>query len=149
MSGPEGLFDVLLATVGERERREVQQLMLQMARLTQTLTVAANDVARDPDVVATMPVTLLFALDMDGPMRPTAVQELTGLSSGGVTKLVERLEQKGLVTRKTGAIDGDRRGVLVELTRRGRNTVRSVSDAMAAAKKDAYDLVGELSETLG
>jgi hypothetical protein len=149
MSGPEGLFDVLLVIVGERERREVQQLMLQMARLTQTLTVAANDVARDPDVVATMPVTLLFALDMDGPMRPTAVQELTGLSSGGVTKLVERLEHKGLVARKTGAIDGDRRGVLVELTRRGRNTVRSVSDAMAAAKKDADDLVGELSQTLG
>ncbi len=120
-----------------------------MARLTQTLTVAANDVARDPDVVSTMPVTLLFALDLDGPMRPTAVQELTGLSSGGVTKLVERLEQKGLVTRKTGAIDGDRRGVLVELTRRGRNTVRSVSDAMAAAKKDADNLVAALAETLG
>ena len=83
--------------MGERERRNVQQLVLQMSRLSQTMTDAAADVARDPEVVAPMPVALLFALDVDGPMRPTAVQELTGLSSGGVTKLVERLEQKGLL----------------------------------------------------
>jgi DNA-binding MarR family transcriptional regulator len=81
-------------------------------------------------------------------MRPTAIQEMTGLSSGGVTKLVERLEQKGLVTRKTGAIDGDRRGVLVELTRRGRNTVRSVSDAMADALKASRAEADELARTL-
>jgi DNA-binding MarR family transcriptional regulator len=134
--------------MGERERRDVQLLVLQMTRLAQAMTDAANDVARDPDVVSTMPVTLMFALDMEGPMRPTAVQALTGLSSGGVTKLVERLEQKGLVTRKTGAIEGDRRGVLVELTRRGRNTVRSISDAMASAKKQNDALVDELAQTL-
>ena len=119
-----------------------------MTRLGQTLTDAAADVARDPEVVATMPVALLYALDLEGPMRPTAVQELTGLSSGGVTKLVERLEQKGLVARKTGAIAGDRRGVLVELTRRGRSTVRSLADAMADAKKDSGDLVDALAESL-
>ena len=134
--------------MGERDRRNVQQLVLQMTRLGQTMTDAAADSARDPEVVAAMPVALLFALDLEGPMRPTAVQELTGLSSGGVTKLVERLEQKGLLDRKTGAIDGDRRGVLVELTRRGRVAVRSMSDAMAAARKDADVLVQELSDTL-
>ncbi len=134
--------------MGERDRRNVQQLVLAMTRLSQTMTGAAADAARDPEVVAPMPVALLFALDLEGPMRPTAVQELTGLSSGGVTKLVERLEQKGLLDRKTGAIDGDRRGVLVELTRRGRVAVRSMSDAMAAARKDADGLVQELSDTL-
>lgn len=134
--------------MGERDRRNVQQLVLAMTRLSQTMTGAAADAARDPEVVAPMPVALLFALDLEGPMRPTAVQELTGLSSGGVTKLVERLEQKGLLDRKTGAIDGDRRGVLVELTRRGRAAVRSMSDAMAAARKDADVLVQELSDTL-
>lgn len=135
--------------MGERDRRNVQQLVLQMTRLSQTMTDAAADVARDPEVVAPMPVALLFALDMEGPMRPTAVQALTGLSSGGVTKLVERLEQKGLLARKTGAIEGDRRGVLVELTRRGRTAVRSMSDAMAAARKDADALAQELVDTLG
>ena len=57
-------------------------------------------------------------------------------------------EQKGLLARKTGAIEGDRRGVLVELTRRGRVAVRSMSDAMAAARKDADELAQQLAETL-
>jgi DNA-binding MarR family transcriptional regulator len=95
-----------------------------------------------------MPVTLLFSLDTEGPMRPTGIQQVTGLSSGGVTKLVERLEQRGLVARKTGAIDGDRRGVLVELTRRGRNTVRSMADAMAGALQDARPEAEELARLL-
>jgi DNA-binding MarR family transcriptional regulator len=119
-----------------------------MAALRLTLASAAEAAVRDADVTTDLSATLLLALDNDGPLRPTAVQELTGLSSGGVTKLVERLEAKGLVARKTGAIDGDRRGVLVELTRRGRNTVRSMSDAMASALKDARAETSELADLL-
>lgn len=135
--------------MGERERKEAQSVLLQMAQLRLVLTTAAEGAVRDADLATDLAATLLFALDNDGPLRPTVIQELTGLSSGGVTKLVERLEQKGLVARKTGAIDGDRRGVLVELTRRGRNAVRSMSDAMADALKDsraeASDLAGLLT----
>jgi DNA-binding MarR family transcriptional regulator len=119
-----------------------------MARLSLYLTTAAADSVRDGDVIDDMPVTLLFSLDTEGPMRPTGIQQVTGLSSGGVTKLVERLEQRGLVVRKTGAIDGDRRGVLVELTRRGRNTVRSMADAMAGALQDARPEAEELARLL-
>jgi DNA-binding MarR family transcriptional regulator len=119
-----------------------------MARLSLYLTTAAADSVRDGDVIDDMPVTLLFSLDTEGPMRPTGIQQVTGLSSGGVTKLVERLEQRGLVARKTGAIDGDRRGVLVELTRRGRNTVRSMADAMAGALQDARPEAEELARLL-
>jgi DNA-binding MarR family transcriptional regulator len=119
-----------------------------MARLSLYLTTAAADSVRDGDVIDDMPVTLLFSLDTEGPMRPTGIQQVTGLSSGGVTKLVERLEQRGLVVRKTGAIDGDRRGVLVELPRRGRNTVRSMADAMAGALQDARPEAEELARLL-
>ena len=86
--------------------------------------------------------------DAEGPLRPSTIQDATSLSSGGVTKLVERLEQRGLVQRKTGAVDGDRRGVLVELTRRGRNAVRSMADAMADALREAQPDVDELVATL-
>lgn len=134
--------------VGERERREAQSVILQMAELRLTLTSAAERAVRDADVATDLSATLLFALDNDGPLRPTLIQELTGLSSGGVTKLVERLEQKGLVARKTGAIDGDRRGVLVELTRRGRSSVRSISDAMADALEGARPAAEALARTL-
>lgn len=134
--------------MGERERREAQSVLLTMGQLRLAMATAANDAVRDSDFTSDLSATLLFALDNDGPLRPTVIQELTGLSSGGVTKLVERLEQKGLVTRKSGAIDGDRRGVLVELTRRGRNSVRSMSDAMAGALEDSRDLATELATLL-
>jgi len=120
-----------------------------MSRLSLALTEAGERAVRDPDLVSALPVTLLFALDMDGPMRPTGIQELTGLSSGGVTKLVERLEGPGLVARKTGVIEDDRRGVLVEITRRGRNTVRTVADAMVGAMKDAEPVTSDLAVALG
>jgi DNA-binding MarR family transcriptional regulator len=119
-----------------------------MAQLRLVLTTAAEGAVRDADLATDLAATLLFALDNDGPLRPTVVQELTGLSSGGVTKLVERLEQRGLVARKTGAIEGDRRGVLVELTRRGRNAVRSMSDAMADALKNSRAETAELADLL-
>lgn len=134
--------------MGERERKEAQSVLLQMAQLRLALTSAATEAVRDADFTSDLSATLLFALDDGGALRPTVIQELTGLSSGGVTKLVERLEQKGLLARKTGAIEGDRRGVLVELTRRGRNTVRSMSDAMANALKESREEAAELARLL-
>ncbi len=119
-----------------------------MARLNLALSTAAARAAKDPDVAGSQPVLVLFALDMDGPMRPTGIQELTGLSSGGVTKLVERLEEKGLVARKTGAVSDDRRGVLVELTRRGRSTVRSMADSMAGALPEVRPVAADLADAL-
>ncbi|MGA7690038.1 MAG: MarR family transcriptional regulator [Jiangellales bacterium] len=134
--------------MGERERTDAQRAVLALARLNLALSTAAVRAAKDPDVAGSQPVLVLFALDMDGPMRPTGIQELTGLSSGGVTKLVERLEEKGLVARKTGAVSDDRRGVLVELTRRGRNTVRSMADSMAGALPDIRPVATDLAEAL-
>jgi DNA-binding MarR family transcriptional regulator len=45
---------------------------------------------------------------------PSAVADLTGLTRGAVSKLVDRLRQKGLVTRREAA--GDRRYQDIELT---------------------------------
>lgn len=134
--------------MGEKDRRAAQRVVLVAAQLGLAVTESAGRAVRDPDLVAPQSMTLLFSLDTDGPMRPTAIQELTGLSSGGVTKLVERLESKGLVARKTGVIADDRRGVLVELTRRGRSAVRSMADAIAASD-GVPPLAQELADALG
>jgi DNA-binding MarR family transcriptional regulator len=145
MSGPLSRYSRL---VGERERRQAQAAVLQMSRLSLQLIDAAAESVRDGDLMSDLPVMLMFLLDAEGPLRPSTIQDATSLSSGGVTKLVERLEQRGLVQRKTGAVDGDRRGVLVELTRRGRNAVRSMADAMADALREAQPDVDELVATL-
>jgi len=129
-----------------RRRQEIERVVVQLTRLGQMLSDAAADAIGDREVASGLHTSLLFALDVEGPLRPTVIQELTGLSSGGVTKLIERLEERGLVVRRTGAIEGDRRGVSVEITRKGRNTVRSMADAMAARTQEVGPLARELDD---
>src|SRR5690606_8021718 len=63
---------------------------------------------------------VLVAIDLFGSMRPSEVGALIGLPSPAVTKLASRLERAGHVTRSTGAVPGDRRAVVLELTAEGR-----------------------------
>jgi DNA-binding MarR family transcriptional regulator len=53
-----------------------------------------------------------------GPVKVRELQRSTMLSSGGITKRLDRLERLGHVTRLDDP--ADRRGVLVELTPQGR-----------------------------
>jgi DNA-binding MarR family transcriptional regulator len=67
---------------------------------------------------------LLAALRRAGPpfeLNPTGLMRTTLLSSGGMTKRLDRLEEAGLVARRPDP--GDRRGTLVRLTRRGKATI--------------------------
>jgi DNA-binding MarR family transcriptional regulator len=64
---------------------------------------------------------LLAALRRSGApyeLNPTELMRATLLSSGGMTKRIDRLENEGLVERRPDP--DDRRGTLIRLTRRGR-----------------------------
>ena len=54
-------------------------------------------------------------------LNPTQLMRATMLSSGGMTKRLDRMAEAGLVERR--ADPADRRGTLVRLTRRGRSTI--------------------------
>ena len=58
--------------------------------------------------------------------RPTQLADELALSPAGTTSLLERLEAAGLVVRESGALDSDRRAVLVHLTPRGRRAARTL-----------------------
>jgi DNA-binding MarR family transcriptional regulator len=60
-------------------------------------------------------------------MAPSRLAEVVLRTTGGMTKIVDRLERAGLVERERDP--ADRRGVLVRLTRRG----MTVSDRASAA----------------
>jgi DNA-binding MarR family transcriptional regulator len=67
---------------------------------------------------------LLAALRRNGPryeLNPTQLMRATLLSSGGITKRLDRLAEAGLVERRPDP--NDRRGTLVKLTRKGRTTI--------------------------
>lgn len=65
----------------------------------------------------------------DEPRSAGKLAEIAQLSSGAMTNRLDRLEEAGLVRRLRDP--DDRRGVLVELTREGRQTYRDSSGAEA------------------
>jgi len=73
-------------------------------------------------------------------MSPSQLNEQLGLSSGGITKTVDRLEESGLVKRLPDPADG--RGVLVGLTVRGHKRANLVF----SEGRDHYaELLGDIS----
>ncbi len=72
----------------------------------------------------------LHTLRVEGPphrMSPRRLNRVLSLSSGGVTKAIDRLESAGFVKRMPDPSDG--RGVLVGLTARGRKMAARIFDA--------------------
>jgi DNA-binding MarR family transcriptional regulator len=87
-------------------------------------------------------VGLLSALRIAGPpyrLSPTRLGRGLLLSSAGVTSRVDRLERRGLVARLPDP--DDRRGVIVELTDRGRELV---DEAVAAKSQSDRELLARL-----
>ena len=67
---------------------------------------------------------LLAALRRTGErheLNPTQLRRATLLSSSGMTKRLDRMEEAGLIERRPDP--GDRRGTLVRLTRRGKSVI--------------------------
>ena len=80
--------------------------------------------AVDPPLGLDAPrVGVLIALDLFGPMRPTAIGSLIGMPSGSTSKLVDRLERRDLVSRRRSPEQDDRRAIEVVLTDAGRDAL--------------------------
>ena len=76
---------------------------------------------------------LLVALRRAGgphELNPTELMRATLISSGGVTKRLDRLEEAGLIERRPDP--ADRRGTLVRLTRRGKSVIDRAVEAHVA-----------------
>ena len=74
--------------------------------------------------------------------------EFSGLTSGGVTKAVSRLEDVGLVARRYGAFAEDRRGVAISLTPKGEALVGSFARELGVCISEAGPLIKEMSRLL-
>jgi MarR family transcriptional regulator, 2-MHQ and catechol-resistance regulon repressor len=83
----------------------------------------------------------LEALLHKGPLTISQIQEKVRLASGSMTAAVDRLENLGLVVRKSSP--SDRRARVVELTTKGR---RLAASSFARHAKDLEALMSALSE---
>ena len=102
-------------------------VVLTTARMGSLMGDALGFTAADGHEVHAVDVGALCVVDEAGTCRPGYLVERLGLTSGGVTRVLDRLESVGLVRRSYGVLEEDRRGVFVTLTDAG---VAAVTDAM-------------------
>ncbi|MBD3790747.1 MAG: MarR family transcriptional regulator [Campylobacterales bacterium] len=84
-------------------------------------------------------MTLLCHIE---PMSPTNLYESMIFSSGGMTKLLKKLEEKGLIKRIPS--QKDKRSLLVSLSREGK---KLVSDAFGDVVKINTEVLSKLEES--
>jgi DNA-binding MarR family transcriptional regulator len=109
----------------ERPDLDVAPLAL-LGRLLRVAHLAERELAAGLAEAELQPgwFDLLAALRRSGPpyeLNPTELMRATLLSSGGITKRLDRLVEAGLVERRPDP--NDRRGTLVRLTRKGRSVI--------------------------
>ncbi len=76
-----------------------------------------------------------------GDARPGQLSDVLGLTSGGTTYLVDQLDAAGLVERRHGAIPGDRRAVVIQLTPRGRDACARFADVLIGHADDLVEML--------
>jgi DNA-binding MarR family transcriptional regulator len=133
--GPEDHIDRLVAQ-WRRERPDVDVSALALfGRLFRASQLADWALVATTEKHGLQPgwFDLLAALRRAGApyeLNPTRLMAATMLSSGGITKRLDSMENAGLLERRPDPTD--RRGTLVRLTRRGRSIVdRALEDHVA------------------
>lgn len=127
--------------LSSEQYRDLAEFRRQIRRYIHFAETAARDVGIEPQQNQLM--LALYGLPED--VKPT-VGELAArmfLQPNSTGELINRLEQRGFVTRRAG--DEDRREVLIRLTPLGRSTMRK----LAVLHRDELDRSGpELARAL-
>lgn len=103
-------------------------LMVAVARLAITQTRAAGSAAKVAGVNPTS-YAILSELALDGWLTNGQIAERLGMSTGGVTPALDRLERSGFVERHPNP--ADRRSSVVSMTLRGEEVMCAASDGLA------------------
>jgi DNA-binding MarR family transcriptional regulator len=109
---------------------DTPQLFWRLARASFLLDSLQHE-CLEPLELTFVEYTVLRVLD-DGPKSPSRLAEYVVRTTGGMTKIVDRLQRRGLVHRVPDP--DDRRGVLVGLTVEGRELGDKASDAYSVGR---------------
>lgn len=83
----------------------------------------------------------LLSTLLDGPRRITELAETEGLAQPSISKLVDKLEDRGLVARERAA--GDGRAVLVSISAEGERCLESARSEIRALLRQTLDPLGD------
>ena len=133
---------------GDPERQRAQRLLIVLSRLGVAISEAMR--ARvGPGFLSNVEVLVLTSLDLSGSQRPADIIALTGMTSGGVTKVLDRLEEQGLIARRYGRVKGDRRGTELLLTQQGEHVAAELAAGLTSQLDAVRDAIEELQSVVG
>jgi DNA-binding MarR family transcriptional regulator len=96
-----------------------RRVMLLMAESGHGISAAIRELP-DGDILAdNVTLIVLSRLHETESLRPMELQQSLDLTSGGLSKVIDRLEEAGLVARLGARPSGDLRGVQIAITRKG------------------------------
>ena len=104
-------------------------LLVAVSRLSITQTRAAGTAAKVAGVNSTS-YAILSELSLDGWLKNGQIAERLGMSTGGVTPALDRLERSGFVERSPNP--ADRRSSVVSITPDGQGVLREASELLAS-----------------
>src|SRR6478609_1888009 len=116
------------------------QFVLRLAALDRIIDDALSAAARSA-TVGRAALAVLCELEVNGPSRPGRLHEITGFTSGGVSRCLDGLVEQGLIKRTYGTMAEDRRGVQVAITPKGRELIRRFS-SLVEPQLESSDLAG-------
>ncbi len=122
-----------------------QRVVLLMAKWGRSLGGHIGRRVGNADLAANVPVIVLCELASRGPLRPRDLVEATQLTSGGITKQLDHLEELGLIERSFGTIKVDRRGSVVSLTPEGSRVAAVIGEAAEERLDELRAILRELS----
>jgi DNA-binding MarR family transcriptional regulator len=121
----------------------VQRVQLSIARLGRRITAAATS-AGAAGVTENHDVQVLLTLLLEGPCNPSRLSSVAGVTSGGMTALLDRLSRRGLVRRRCDP-SADGRTLQVIATEKGRRAAvvlaTATSDVLDARPPEVDDLL--------
>ena len=109
-------------TAPETPQNMVREIIYQIRRLMQAGELFTKELNRTYQVSAPQ-LHCLLALHENGPLPPSQIARHIMVKSSTVTGIIDRLEQKGLVTRLRNS--PDRRVITIQLTEAGKELARN------------------------
>jgi DNA-binding MarR family transcriptional regulator len=124
-----------------RDRQEILQELLGEIRASQRATDAVDEAASGAIGVNRTVGKCIDILEQHGRMSAGELARHSGLTTGAVTAVIDRLERMGYVRRV--ADPADRRRVLVELTQR---ILKRIEELMGPLGDQGFPLVDRYSD---
>jgi DNA-binding MarR family transcriptional regulator len=119
-----------------RQKRELFEELISEVRMSQTATARFDQAVADALGINRTDMRCLDVLEREGPVTAGRLADATGLTTGAITTVIDRLERASLARRRLDP--GDRRRVLVELTADAEQRAQSFYAEHAALAERLY-----------